>query len=106
MTAKNAVPVLPAASLAVHDTDVVPSGKVEPEAGVQLRLVTPTLSVAVTAYVTTAPEADVASVVIADGTVMVGAVVSVTVTVFCTLIVTVAEVPWLLLESLAVTAML
>jgi hypothetical protein len=68
----------------VHDTDVVPSGKVEPEAGVQLRLVTPTLSVAVTAYVTTAPEADVASVVIADGTVMVGGVESVTVTVFDT----------------------
>src|SRR3989344_443765 len=40
--------VLPAASLAVQATAVVPKAKIEPEAGAQAKLVTPTLSAAVT----------------------------------------------------------
>ncbi len=44
VTLNEAVPVLPAASEAVQFTVVVPSGNVLPETGVQLELVTPTLS--------------------------------------------------------------
>jgi len=78
VTVNEAVPVLPAASLAVHVTVVIPIANVEPEAGVQVGpLVTPMLSVAVTAYVTTAPEELVDCTVMFDGTVIVGGVVSV-----------------------------
>ena len=42
------VPEFPAASVAVHVTVVVPSGKVEPSGGWQVIEVTPTLSVALT----------------------------------------------------------
>jgi hypothetical protein len=44
---KDAVEVFPAASLAVQVTVVVPSGNVEPDAGVHENEVTATLSVAV-----------------------------------------------------------
>ena len=47
VTLKEAVPILPAASEAVQFTMVVPTRKALPEAGVQLELVTPTLSEAV-----------------------------------------------------------
>ncbi len=50
LTVKLFVPVLPAASLVVQVTAVVPSAKSEPEAGAHTGpLVTPTLSVAVAA---------------------------------------------------------
>src|ERR1051326_4870837 len=71
-----AVAVFPEVSLAVHTTVVVPIANVEPEAGVQIKLDTATLSDAVTVYVTTA-DVVVVDTVIADGTVIVGAVVSV-----------------------------
>jgi hypothetical protein len=71
-----AVEVFPAASLAVQLTVVVPSGNVEPDAGVQAKLVTPTLSVAEAEYETAAPAALVASAVMSDGTVITGGVVS------------------------------
>ena len=47
VTWNDAVLVFPAASLALQFTVVVPNGKVDPEAGVHEKLVTPTLSVAV-----------------------------------------------------------
>ena len=85
VTVNDFAEVLPAASLAVHVTVVAPIGNVEPEAGVHVGpLVTPTLSVAVTVNVTRAPEALVACTVIGDGTVIVGGVVSTTLTVLIT----------------------
>jgi hypothetical protein len=68
--------VLPAASLAVQVTVVVPIGNVEPLAGVHEKLVTPTSSVAVAEYVTTVPPGPAASTVMSDGTVTTGGVVS------------------------------
>ncbi len=55
--------MLPAASLAVHTTEVEPIGKVLPDALTQVTVTVPlTTSVAVgTVYVTTAPAAEVAS---------------------------------------------
>jgi hypothetical protein len=77
---KLAVPVLPDESVAEHATVVVPSGKVEPEAGVQTGVKAPSLlSVAVAVKVTSLPEELVASSVIEEGTVTTGAVVSATV---------------------------
>ena len=63
-------------------TVVVPSGKVEPEAGVLVVGREPlTASMAEVEKVTTAPAALVASTVMFEGTVITGAVVSLTVTV-------------------------
>ena len=77
VTVNDAVPVLPAASVAEQLTVVVPSGNVEPEAGVQTAATEPSmLSVAVTVNDTVLPDAEVASVVMADGTVRTGGVVS------------------------------
>jgi hypothetical protein len=75
-TWKEALPVFPCASLAVQVTVVVPTGNVEPDAGEQFELVTPTASVNVTVYATTAPAALVAAVVMFAGTVIAGGVVS------------------------------
>jgi hypothetical protein len=72
--------ILPRVSVAEHATVVVPSGKVEPEAGVQVTGREPsTMSVAVAVKVTTLPEELVASSVMLDGSVRTGAVVSRTV---------------------------
>ena len=68
---------LPAASDAVQATVVVPVGKVEPDAGAQdSNGVGSRMSYAVTAYVTIAPEALVAWLVVLAGTVITGAVKS------------------------------
>jgi hypothetical protein len=80
VTWNDADELFPAASAAVHVTVVVPSGNVEPDAGVQLELVTPTASVNVTVNPTGAPDALVASAVTSAGTPIAGAVVSWTVT--------------------------
>jgi|ERR1051326_280837 hypothetical protein len=71
-----AVAVFPEVSLAIQVTVVVPIANVLPEEGVHTRLDTATLSDAVTVYVTTA-DVVVVDTVIADGTDIVGAVVSV-----------------------------
>jgi hypothetical protein len=77
VTVNDAVPVLPAASVAEQLTVVVVIGNVEPEAGVQTAVTEPsTLSVADTVNVTVLPAELVASTVMADGTVRTGAVVS------------------------------
>jgi hypothetical protein len=47
VTWNEAVEVFPAASLALHVTVAVPSGNIDPEAGVHEKLVTPTASLAV-----------------------------------------------------------
>lgn len=68
-------------SVAVQVTVVVPSAKVLPEEGEQLGVMLPsTRSVAEAENATAAPEGPVASTVVAPGTVMVGLVVSCTVT--------------------------
>ena len=77
VTVNEAVPVLPAESVAEQLTVVVDIGNVEPEAGVQVGVKAPSmLSVAVAVNVTTAPVELVASTVMLDGTVSTGAVVS------------------------------
>jgi hypothetical protein len=82
VTVKVWLAVLPAASLALVVTVVVPSGKTVPEAGLLLVLTAPlTKSLALVLKVTVAPLAAVASTVMFDGTAMTGAVVSRTVTV-------------------------
>jgi hypothetical protein len=82
VTVKDAVPLLLRASVAVQVTVVVPSGNVDPLAGVQLTATLPsTTSLAVTLYVKITPVAPVASTVALAGTVTTGRVVSVTVTV-------------------------
>ena len=69
--------LLPASSVAVQTTVVVPIGNTEPEGGVHTMVgVGSMLSVAVTVKWTTAPEGMVAFTVIGPGTVMTGAVVS------------------------------
>ena len=93
---KEAEPTLPAASVAVHVTVVVPNEKVEPEPGEQIAGSEPlAMSVADAEKVATAPLGPVASFVIEAGTVKTGGVVSRTVTV---------KVPWIELpeESVAV----
>jgi hypothetical protein len=79
---KLAVPVLVCSSVAEQFTVVVPSGNVEPDAGVQVTGSVPsTTSVALAVNVTAAPLGLVACVVMFDGTATTGGVVSVTVTV-------------------------
>src|SRR3954468_6239295 len=74
---ESAADVLAWASVAVHETVVVPSGNVEPDAGEQSGVTAPsTRSLAVAVYVTTV--GDVASTTIGAGSVSAGAVVSVT----------------------------
>jgi hypothetical protein len=78
VTVKLPFAVLPDESVAEQLTVVVPMGNVEPEAGVHVTGTEPsTSSVAVAVYVTTAPDALVASTVMLDGSERVGAVVSV-----------------------------
>jgi hypothetical protein len=73
---------LPALSVAEHVTLVVPTGNVEPEAGVQVTGTEPsTRSEAEAENLTTAPLVLVACTVISDGSVNVGEVPSTTVTV-------------------------
>jgi hypothetical protein len=82
VTVKDAAPLLPRVSVAVHVTVVGPNGKVAPLAGVQLTATLPSIpSVAVAVYVKAAPVALVASTLALAGTVTTGPVVSVTVTV-------------------------
>ena len=76
VTVKLALALLPAASLAVHDTVVTPMGDTEPEAGVQPNEVAATLSDADAVYVTVAPAGLVAFAVTPGGTVIVGGVAS------------------------------
>ena len=82
VTTKLPVAVLSRVSAEEHDTVVAPTAKVEPDAGVQVIGRAPsTLSVAVAAYVTTAPDALVAVAATDAGKARAGAVVSRTVTV-------------------------
>jgi hypothetical protein len=82
VTVKDAVPLLPLASVAVQLTVVAPSGNVDPLAGVHVTARGPsTRSVAVAVKLNAAPVALVASTVTFAGTVTTGPVVSVTVTV-------------------------
>src|SRR2546426_143577 len=75
-------PVFPWASVAVQSTLVVPSANIEPEAGVQTGVSLPsTRSSAVTTKIPVAPDAPVASRVTPGGEVIVGGVVSTTMTV-------------------------
>ena len=68
---------MPAASVALRPTGVVPSGKVLPEGGFAVTLTGPsTLSWAVAVKFTTAPAALVASRVMSPGPEMTGGVVS------------------------------
>src|SRR5919201_2978633 len=82
VTVKVSVPRLPALSVAVQVTVVVPSGKTLPDALSQPAATAPsTRSEAVgAAYVTAAPAADVATADLFGDTVRFGAVVSCTVT--------------------------
>src|SRR5437762_4250789 len=81
VTWKLALPVLPCASVAVQFTVVGVMPKVLPEAGLQVVATLPsTMSLAEAVNVTAAPAALVASVVMSDGTVTIGAVVSTTMT--------------------------
>jgi hypothetical protein len=82
VTVNDAARLLPRASVAVHVTVVVPSGKVAPLAGVQVTATTPsTASVAEVVKLNAAPVAPVASTLAFAGTVTTGPVVSATVTV-------------------------
>src|SRR5262245_57137804 len=81
VTLKVFVVVLPAASVAVTVTVVVPSGNVVPGCFEYVIVTAETASVACAANVTTAPDALVASFVMSAGTVRSGGVVSRTVTV-------------------------
>lgn len=79
VTVKPADALLPASSVAVHETLVGPSGNVDPEAGVQTGVTDPsTRSLAVAEKETLAPDGPVASAVIPPGTVRAGGVVSTT----------------------------
>jgi sulfopyruvate decarboxylase TPP-binding subunit len=81
VTLKLPLTMLLCESVAEQVTIVVPMGKVLPEAGTQVTDIEPfTRSDAEAEYETIAPEGLVASVVISDGSVRVGAVVSCTVT--------------------------
>jgi hypothetical protein len=82
VTSKSALPVFPWESVAVQVTFVVPSGKVLPEAGLQLTGTGPsTLSFALAEKVTVVPPVDSVSTEKSSGTVTTGAVVSLIVTV-------------------------
>jgi hypothetical protein len=81
MTLNEPADVLPAASLALHVTLVVPSGNVEPEAGPQVTTGEgSTESETPTVYVTTAPDGPAASATIVPGSVRLGSVESPTTT--------------------------
>jgi hypothetical protein len=81
-TVNEELPVLLCASVAEHVTLVVPIAKTKPETGEQVGVNAPsTISVADAEKVTAAPVEPVAAVVMFDGTVTVGDVVSSTVTV-------------------------
>src|SRR6266508_111718 len=96
VTLKLPVLVLPAASVAVQVTVVVPGANVLPEAGVQLGTPGPsTTSLDSAEYVTLAPAAEVAYAKLSAGSCNVGAVVSTTLTVKLPLV-------WLPRESYAV----
>jgi hypothetical protein len=95
MTVNVALPTLLLVSVAEQVTVVTPCGKTLPEGTEQVTLSAPsTMSTAEAAYVTGAPDGPVAATVIFAGTVTVGAVVSLTVTVNC-------AVPTLARESVA-----
>src|SRR3989454_10533099 len=80
-TVKDAMPVLPWASVARHTTVVAPNPNVEPEAGVQTGVSLPsTRSSAVTTKNPVAPDAPVASRGMPGGEGIVGGVVSTTMT--------------------------
>jgi len=80
-TVKDATPVLPRASVATHVTVVVPNPNVEPEVGVQTGVSLPsTRSSAVTTKIPRAPVEPVASRLMPVGDVIVGGVVSTTMT--------------------------
>src|SRR5437870_10599237 len=82
VTVKEAAPWLPFVSVAVHETVVAPSGKVDALAGVHVTGRGPsTTSLADAVKLNAAPVALVASTVAFAGTVTTGPVVSVTVTV-------------------------
>ena len=83
VTVKEAEPVLPCESVAVHVTVVVPTGKLLPDAGLHVGVSGPsTMSFAVASpYVTVFPPGSSVVVETFDGTVTVGDVVSCTVTV-------------------------
>jgi hypothetical protein len=83
VTVKDAEPVFPCESVAVHVTVVVPTGKVLPEAGLQVGVREPsTMSVAVASpYVTALPAGSSVEVETFAGGVTAGGVVSCTVTV-------------------------
>jgi hypothetical protein len=74
VTLKVAEEAFPTVSVALQVTRVVVTGKGDPSGGVQVRVATPSGSVAVTGglYVTSAPPALVAGTVISGGTVIVG----------------------------------
>jgi hypothetical protein len=79
MTVNEPLELFPAASSAVQLTVVVPIANVRPDAGVQDTTgLGSTLSVAVTAYVTLAPDGPVALTPIGVGSVNTGAVTSCT----------------------------
>jgi hypothetical protein len=80
VTLKEPDDVLPCASVDEHETVVVPTANVEPEAGLHVTAVEPsTMSVADAENATAAPAGLVASTVLFDGSVNTGAVVSETV---------------------------
>jgi hypothetical protein len=82
VTVKDAAPLLPRASVAVHVAVVTPNGNVAPLTGVHVTGTTPsTMSVADVVKLNTAPDALVACTVAFAGTVTTGDVVSLTVTV-------------------------
>src|SRR5207244_10511677 len=83
VTVKEAEPVLPCASVALHVTVVVPTGKLLPDGGLHVGVSEPsTMSVAVASpYVTVFPPGSSVEVVTFAGTVTLGGVVSSTVTV-------------------------
>jgi len=82
ITLNDAVRVFPCVSLAVQATVVAPSGNVDPLADVQVATTLPsTASTADAVYANAAPVGPVASTVAFAGTVMTGAVVSLTVAV-------------------------
>ena len=68
----NVLVAMPFVSVAVTVTVVMPSGNVEPEAGVFVVVTAPLESVAEVVKFTTAPDALVASAIMFDGTVMIG----------------------------------
>jgi hypothetical protein len=79
VTVKLQLDVLPAASVAVDITVVLPTGKTEPDAGLLTAVALEQLSLAVTVKLTTAPEPELALTVMLAGQLIAGAVLSMTV---------------------------